>query len=268
MNVRDLEFSKLSAAGNDFILFDNRSSNFAGDESDIFHRICKRRIAVGADGILLLEKSDDHDFSMRYYNADGSLGEMCGNGARAAAYYAYMNGIASGSMKFDVLGVVYKARVMDEGIELGMPPPVKFEMKPGVNDMVNLQEGAYLDVGVPHYVLFAEDIDRLNVIDIGRFYRYHDSFQPKGVNVNFVQIIDEHNLRIRTYERGVEDETLACGTGTISSAMTAFTQHGIRPPVHVETRGGHLIVSFKSDFQDLTLTGPAKIVYKGKIIDI
>jgi len=202
MVTRGIEFAKLSATGNDFILFDNRQSLFREDESEFFRSICQRRISVGADGILLIEKSEHYHFSMRYFNSDGSIGEMCGNGARAAAFYAYISNIAPADMTFDVLGVVYRAQVVKTGIKLSMPPPVNYKLKPGVVDESYLEEGSFFDVGVPHYVLFVKDIDKIDVANLGRKYRYHDSFAPHGVNVNFVQLVDERHLKIRTYERG------------------------------------------------------------------
>ncbi|MBN1153547.1 diaminopimelate epimerase [candidate division KSB1 bacterium] len=261
------KFVKISATGNDFILFDNRQTIDRGDESEFYRSICRRRVSVGADGVLLLERSTEHHFSMRYFNADGSIGEMCGNGARAAAHYAYTNNIAPATMSFDVLGVVYHAKIVENGIELSMPPPVSYHLTPGVAEESALREGAYFDVGVPHYVVFVDHVDAIDVIGLGRKYRYHDSFKPRGVNVNFVEIVDKTHLKIRTYERGVEDETLACGTGTISTVMTAYLQNLVQVPACVDTRGGHLMVDFGADFKDLTLSGMARIIYSGELID-
>lgn len=262
-----INFAKLSATGNDFILFDNRDGRFRGDERDFFRDICQRRFSVGADGILLLESSQRHDFSLRYYNSDGSLGEMCGNGARAAAYYAWRHGIAGPKMTFEVLGVSYEATIKDTGVCLIMPPPVFIQEFPGVADQADGVEGGYLNVGVPHYVLFVDDVELVDVETIGRKYRYHSAFQPWGTNTNFVQVVDRNQIKIRTYERGVEAETLACGTGTISAAILAYRQRAIQLPVTVYARGGQLRVFFETDMTKILLEGQAKIVYYGQLID-
>ena len=262
-----MKFTKISATGNDFILFDNRNGQIKDDEHNFFHRVCQRRLSVGADGILLIKDSDKHDFSLLYINSDGNIGEMCGNGARAAAYYAQQKNIASHQVTFDVLSVLYKAEIIDNGVRLSMPPPVEIKMKPDVVEESFLEEGGYLNVGVPHYVLFADDIDNLNIVEIGRKYRHHQAFQPWGTNTNFVQIIGKQKLNIRTYERGVEDETFACGTGTISSAIVANKQKGLKTPIQVEAKGGTLIVDFNDDLQNLTLTGKVRIVYEGELLD-
>ncbi len=262
-----IKFTKLSATGNDFILFDNQDGRFRGDEHAFFRDICQRRISVGADGVLLLESSPRNDFSLRYYNSDGSLGEMCGNGARAAAYYAWYHQIAGPTMTFDVLGVVYEARIQENWVSLVMPPPVSIQEFPGVADEADGKEGGYLNVGVPHFVLFVDDVETIDVEAIGRKYRYHPAFQPWGTNTNFVQVLDPSNLKIRTYERGVEAETLACGTGTISAAILASRQRAIQLPVTVHARGGQLRVFFETDMTKILLEGQAKIVYYGQLFD-
>lgn len=262
-----MKFTKISATGNDFILFDNRKGRLNSSDNEFFRRICQRRLSVGADGILLINNSDQYDFSLLYFNSDGKIGEMCGNGARAAAYYAYHHNIVTHQITFDVLGVVYKAKVLKKGVKLSMPPPVQLKMKPKVVEEPFLQEGAYLNVGVPHYVLFADNIDNIDVPKIGRKYRYHQAFQPWGTNTNFVQICGKRKLKIRTYERGVEEETLACGTGTISSAIVANRQKGLQPPIEVEARGGTLQVNFDDNLKNVTLTGQVRIVYEGDLID-
>lgn len=266
-NINLLKFTKLSATGNDFILIDNRDGKLSGDEHDFFHQICQRRQSVGADGILLIENSDQYHFSLRYFNSDGHIGEMCGNGARAVAYYAFSQQLAPADMKFDVLGVVYQAIVEDNWVKLYMPAPVEIREYPKVVDETDFQEGGYLNVGVPHYVLFVEDVEKVDVEKIGRKYRYHQAFQPWGTNTNFVQIIDKNHLKIRTYERGVEEETLACGTGTISAAILAKFQKIIDLPVTVQARGGLLRVNFDNDMTKILLEGQAKILYYGELLN-
>lgn len=261
-----MKFTKLSATGNDFILFDNRTGQLKGDEHDFFQRICQRRLSVGADGILLLNNSAQYHFSMVYYNSDGHIGEMCGNGARAASWYAYQKGIAPKKVTFDVLGVLYHAEIIDTGVRLQMPPPVEINLHPGAVEESYFEEGGYLNVGVPHYVLFTENIDEIDVYTIGQKYRHHSKFQPWGANTNFVQIVGQNELKIRTYERGVEQETLACGTGTISSAIVANKQKGIQPPIKVTAPGGTLFVDFDPDLNHITLTGEVNIIYEGELL--
>ncbi len=263
-----LNFTKLSATGNDFILIDNRDGKLTGNEHDFFQQICQRRQSVGADGILLIGKSDHYHFSLTYYNSDGHIGEMCGNGARAAAYYAFVHQLAPPDVTFDVLGVVYKASVTDNWVKLYMPPPVEIKEYPGVVDEVDFQEGGYLNVGVPHYVLFVPDVERVDVDSIGKKYRNHQAFQPWGTNTNFVQVIDKTSLKIRTYERGVEEETLACGTGTISAAILAKLQKNIHLPVTVQAPGGLLRVDFDDSIKQIMLEGQVRIIYYGQLADV
>jgi diaminopimelate epimerase len=191
---------------------------------------------------------------------------MCGNGARAASWYAYMKGIAPKKITFDVLDVIYHAEIIDTGVRLQMPPPVEINLHPGALEESFFEEGGYLNVGVPHYVLFTENIDEIDVYSIGKKYRHHPKFQPWGTNTNFVQIIGENELKMRTYERGVEQETLACGTGTISSAIVAYKQKGIEPPIKVTAPGGTLFVEFDPDLKNITLTGEVNIVFEGELV--
>ncbi len=262
-----LKFTKLSATGNDFILFDNRQKMLTGEEHDFFRQLCQRRTGVGADGILLIEPSEIFNFSMRYFNSDGFLGEMCGNGARAAAFYAFTQKIASADVTFDVLGVPYHAFINSNWVKLFMPPPVEIKEYPGVLDESEFDEGGYLNVGVPHYVIFVPDVERVEVLTIGRKYRYHQAFAPWGTNTNFVQLVDKNSLKIRTYERGVEEETLACGTGTISSAVLAHRQKGLQLPLTVLAKGGLLRVDFDEDLTEIKLEGQVNIVYQAELND-
>jgi len=260
-----LKFTKINATGNDFILFDNRDGGLAGTEHDFFKNICRRRFSVGADGILLIENSEHFDFSLRYFNSDGYIGEMCGNGARASAYYAFTNNLASTDMSFEVLGVPYRASVVDEWVKLFMPPPVEVKEYPAVLEEAEFEEGGYLNVGVPHYVVFVPDVDLVDVEGMGRKYRHHTDFQPWGTNTNFVQVVHNNTIKIRTYERGVEQETYACGTGTISSAILANKQKKIELPMTVQTKGGVLRVEFDDKLTQIELEGMVDIVYSGEL---
>ncbi|MBC8184139.1 diaminopimelate epimerase [candidate division KSB1 bacterium] len=261
-----LKFTKISATGNDFILFDNRDKKLIGKKHNFYKKICQRRFSVGADGILKIEDSKKFDFSLKYYNSDGRVGEMCGNGARAAAYYAFTNNIAPADMTFEVLGVPYQASVYDRIIKLFMPPPVEIREYPGVLEEENFEEGGYLNVGVPHYVVFVPNVNSVDVERLGRKYRHHKYFQPWGTNVNFVHFSNINEIHIRTYERGVEEETLACGTGTISSAILAHKQKKIKIPMKVQTQGGLLNVYFDDEFSEIELEGTVNIIYSGELM--
>ena len=261
-----LNFTKINATGNDFILFDNRNGKITGNEHNFFKEICQRRFSVGADGILLIEKSEQFDFSLRYFNSDGYIGEMCGNGARAAAFYAFTNKIAPAEITFDVLGVPYHAAVNGDWVNLLMPPPVEIKEYPAVLEETEYEEGGYLNVGVPHYVIFVPDVEHVEVEKIGRKYRYHEFFKPWGTNTNFVQILDDYTIKIRTYERGVEEETFACGTGTISSAILAVKQKRLALPVTVQAKGGLLRVNFDEKISEISLDGKVVIVYSGELL--
>jgi diaminopimelate epimerase len=294
-----IHFTKLSATGNDFILFDNRDDIFRGDEEKLFRSLCTRRVAIGADGILLIEQraegrgqsaksggpraegkeqiSDERHapsampsapspphFTMRYFNRDGRESEMCGNGARACAYYAFHHGLAPAEMEFEVSGDLYYAVVSGKKVRLRMQKPWDLNLTPHALEDAGMTEGGYVNTGVPHFVLFVSDVDQVDVAKLGVKYRHHPVFQPAGTNVNFVSIIGKSNLHLRTYERGVEEETLACGTGTVASAVIAYLQKQMPFPIHVITRGGELAVHGDPEFKKLELEGEVRLVYDGE----
>lgn len=261
-----IPFFKISATGNDFILFDNREKLLNGDEVIFIHQICQRRTSVGADGVLLIEKSKERDFRLRYYNSDGCESEMCGNGARGAAYFAFKKGIADKEMSFLVSSDVYKASVQGNWVKLKMPRARDLKKKIGVVEESFLEEGGFVNTGVPHYVLFVKELDSLDVKSLGKKYRQHPVFQPKGTNVNFVEIVTQNNINIRTFERGVEEETFACGTGAVASAYIAYVEKKANMPTEVFTRGGLLKVSQDDSGKHLYLEGEVKIVYEGRLI--
>jgi diaminopimelate epimerase len=265
--MKKINFTKLCATGNDFILIDNRENILTGDEVELFRRICQRRLSVGADGVLLLEKSINHHFSLRYFNSDGSLGEMCGNGARASAFYASAHKIAPAEQNIDVLGVTYHALIRDNSVQLIMPPPLEIREYPGVLQDKEFEEGGYLNVGVPHYVIFVPAVKSVDINYLGKKYRYHNAFQPRGANVNFVQIAEKDKIFVRTYERGVEEETLTCGTGTISSAILAVRQKQCSLPLKAMSSAGILLVNFDNPISKIILEGEVKEVYSGKLIN-
>jgi len=263
----ELKFTKVSGLGNDFILIDNRDGKLIGDEREFFRKICQRRIAVGSDGVILLEKSDRADFKYRHFNSDGSRAEMCGNGARCIAYYAVQKGIADSSLLFEMNDVIYQATVEQNNVSIQMPSPTEIRTDLNIKIENSLSLGGFVRIGVPHLVLFSDDVMHLDVNEIGRKYRYHPAF-TEGTNVNFVQIVDSRTIKIRTYERGVEAETLACGTGAVSSGIISFVQKNIHPPISVITMGGFLTIEFADQFNPLYLIGEAKIVYEAEMIDL
>ena len=259
-----IPFTKLSATGNDFILIDNREKIFSGNEVELFNHLCQRRTGIGADGILLIEKNPSRDFTMRYFNADGCESEMCGNGARATAYYAFQRKLAQNTMDFDVSQEVYRAVVSGKTVRLRMRKPFGLNLTPNVLDEKGMAEGGFVNTGVPHYVIFVDDVDLVDVVELGRKYRYHNFFAPAGTNVNFVKVLGPSHLQMRTYERGVEDETLACGTGTVASAVIAHLQKKMPFPIAVTTRGGELMVYGDPSLENLELEGEVQEVFTGQ----
>ncbi len=259
-----LRFVKLSATGNDFVVFDNR----AGQVDHHRHRewcswLCHRRLGVGADGVILVQRSSVADFSYVHINPDGSLAEMCGNGSRAVAFFAQAEGIAHSPLRFEICGQIYSARVQGTRVIMTFVPPGPPRLDLGLADEPFLSEGGFIDTGVPHYVLFAEDVQGLDLLALGRKYRHHPAFAPKGTNVDVVQVLDPHRLRMRTYERGVEDETLACGTGAVAAAIITHKRRGCISPVTVHVPGGELEEGFDQTLHTVTLAGEVGMVYEG-----
>jgi diaminopimelate epimerase len=201
---------------------------------------------------------------MRYFNRDGSESEMCGNGARACAYYAFHRQLAPAEMQFEVSGDLYHAVVSGKKVRLHMQKPWDLNLTPQALEDAGMEEGGYVNTGVPHYVLFVPDVDQIDVAKLGVKYRRHQAFQPAGTNVNFVSVAGKSNLYLRTYERGVEEETLACGTGTVASAVIAHLQKRMPFPIHVTTRGGELTVYGDPEFRELEMEGEVQLVYDGE----
>lgn len=270
MNV--IHFSKLSGAGNDFIIIDNRQKIIPEDNSEFIRKVCARRVSVGADGLLLLENSDVADFKMRYYNSDGSEAETCGNGARCISRFAYEEKIVlSDKMSFETKAGIYNAQIIGKNVKLQMSDAVDLRL----NFPIELKSGkfqiSFVNSGVPHVVYIVDDLNKIDVFSIGRETRYHKDFEPKGTNVNFITIKDDSNIYIRTYERGVEDETLACGTGSIASAVIAGAMGKVKSPVTVNTWGGYpLRIYFEltqNGAKNVFLEGDARIIYKGYLTE-
>lgn len=261
-----LEFAKMSGAGNDFIVVDDRKGVVAEDAGELAKQLCRRRLSVGADGLILVVASATHDFRMRYFNADGSEADMCGNGGRCVARFAHDRGIAGETMRFQSRSGTHKAEILDENhVRLMMTEPRAMRLRTALHMGGETYEVHRISTGVPHAVIEVDGIDDYAVVEIGREMRSHASFGPEGTNVDFVTVDDEHNIRLRTYERGVEDETLACGTGAVAAVITLATLGRVKPPLTVMTRGGEpLQVGFymsDSGYCDVSLSGDARIVY-------
>ncbi len=261
----------MQATGNDFVVIDSANHKPQTTNrklSELARKLCDRKFGVGADGLLLLEKSKKCDFKMRIFNPDGSEPEMCGNGIRCIAVFAHKNKIAPAKMSVETKAGILNAEVRGERVKINMTPPSS--IKPGLNVSVDgkIYQIHYLDTGVPHLVYYVDGLDDADVYNFGRKLRYHGLFKPKGANVNFVKIQSKDSIRIRTYERGVEGETLACGTGAVASAIISSIVKRTKPPVKVQTGGGLLKVYFdKTDnkFTDVFLEGEAHVVFEGKI---
>jgi diaminopimelate epimerase len=267
-----IEFMKMSGSGNDFILIDNRDQALNVENLPQFVRtVCERKISVGADGLIIIERSEAFDFRWRFFNADGSEVEMCGNGGRCAARFAFIKGIAGEKMSFETRAGIIDAEIKGDTVKLKLTNPHSLQLNLSIPAEGKLLEISRINTGVPHAVHFVNDLDLFDVFHIGRHLRYHEQFQPEGTNANFVEVIDKKALRLRTYERGVEDETLACGTGAVASALISSWKGLIESPVHVKVRSGETLTIYfrKTDlgFEDIYLEGNAKVVYEGRIWD-
>lgn len=268
-----IPFTKLTGSGNDFILIDHRRPFLPeAGLSELIRKICAHRLSTGADGVILIEPpSQPHkaDFRWRLFNADGSPAEMSGNGGRCAARFAYLKGIAKKAMVFETPAGLIQAEVTDDQVSIRFTDPTDFRWNVAVPIDGTTREGHFINTGVPHLVYLVPDVDTVDLLTLGRKSRHHELFQPAGTNVNFIQTLDPHRLRIRTYERGVEDETLACGTGSVAAALVAATVAQAKSPVTLLPRGGHpLIVSFTQEqgrFRDIYLAGDARVVYEGEM---
>src|SRR5580765_3351960 len=263
-----LRFTKMNGAGNDFILFDNRTGSIDLDRNQIA-QLCDRHRGIGADGILLLENPTNRaDFRMRYFNADGGEAEMCGNGARCFARFANKVGGQKAKISFETLAGVISAELKGDLVTLRMTEPTDLRLNVDLpvaeNKMVH-----FINSGVPHVVIPVAKIDDAEVRRGGATIRHHKMFSPNGTNVNFIEKRGPNKIAIRTYERGVEDETLACGTGIVASALIFAASENTNSPISVIARGGdELEVGFEKSgdrFHNVTLTGPAEFVFEGAI---
>jgi len=255
-----INFSKYNGAGNDFILIDDRE-NLINDNKSLISYLCNRHFGIGGDGLIILKESNNSDFEILHYTSDGNLGSLCGNGSRCAVLFAYNKDIISKKTVFHAFDGIHNAEILDNGL-------IRMEMKVN-SDIVSNSYGIWLDTGSPHLVIEKNDTDKLDVNNEGRLIRYNDFYKEEGVNVNFVEKISDDHFKIRTYERGVENETLACGTGSTASAICMnFLGKTNSSNITMQCKGGDLNVQFNSSekgYKEISITGPAKLVFEGFI---
>ncbi len=267
--MKTLSFHKMAASGNDFIVIDNRSGVFRSGK-DIARELCAVHNSVGADGILLYERSRRGLFKMRIINSDGSEAEACGNGFRCIALYANRIHKLPQKFSFESLAGIIEAQVLpNDRVRVQLPDPREFKMEGSLPLEGRRLHYSFINTGVPHAVIFVEGLEKMDVAALGRTVREHETFKPRGTNANFVQVEDSDVVCVRTYERGVEAETLACGTGSTAAAIISSLKGYVRPPVSVKTKGGEtLIINFQRDgkkIKKVTLEGEAKLVFEGTI---
>lgn len=269
-----VNFTKMSGAGNDFIVLDGRKGNLRQIDAHVIQWLCQRKTGVGADGLILIRPDTEADFFMAYYNKDGKEAELCANGARCAVLFAHQSHPRRNDFRFRSMAGCHRGKIVGGGnrglVEIDIPPPSETLL----DGRLELDEGsfayAFIVVGVPHVVMLRETgLDELDVPRLGRTIREHAQFRPRGTNVNFIQVSSRSSLAIRTYERGVEEETLACGTGSTASSIIATMWGLTQPPVECHTRGGEvLLVSFEYEARtrsvsSVHLLGGARVTFEG-----
>ena len=259
-----LKFWKYQGTGNDFVLLDDRTSTFNRSDSQLISKICDRKFGVGADGLILLELEEGYDFKMTYFNADGNESSMCGNGGRCIVAFAKKLGIIEDSCHFLAIDGPHEAKIKGgEFVELKMSD---------VKEVNHKEDHFVLNTGSPHFVTFVEDIDDINVVENGQAIRYSELYRKEGINVNFVEKT-KTGIFVATYERGVEDETLSCGTGVTAAAISNYKSNPIESnkKVNIQTKGGAISVHFDTadatSFQDIWLCGPATLVFEGVFME-
>ncbi|MDZ7607996.1 MAG: diaminopimelate epimerase [Cyclobacteriaceae bacterium] len=255
--MSSLAFFKYQGTGNDFIMIDDREETFELANHSFIAQLCHRRFGIGADGLILLRNHSEADFEMIYYNADGYLTTLCGNGSRCAVQFASHLGLVSTSCRFMTVQGILGATLGDGLVEINMPDVQAIENHP---------DHFFLNTGSPHHVCYVNDVKNYDVFNLGRKIRNGAPYFKEGSNVNFVEILDFNHIFVRTYERGVEDETLSCGTGVTAAALTLSLKGGASP-IFVQTPGGNLSISFEKDtnggFKNVRLKGPAERVFEG-----
>lgn len=256
--MKNLSFYKYQGTGNDFILIDNRGEIFNKEDHSLITQLCERKFGIGADGLILLEDHPECDFEMIYFNPDASQ-SLCGNGCRCAVKFANKLGIISDQTQFRAIDGFHEAFISNNLVHLKMAD---------VNEIKFIDADVFVDTGSPHHICFVKNLADKDVILEGRKIRYSIRYNEKGTNVNFIDLHEDNSLSIRTYERGVESETLSCGTGAVAASLAAAIKK-FKSPVKLHTLGGNLQVSFKKiseqKFKDIYLIGPAELVFTGTI---
>ena len=253
-----IPFEKYQATGNDFVLIDNRDGSFPKTDQALVARLCHRKFGIGADGLILIEESTLANFTLVYFNADGALGSFCGNGSRAATRFAASLGLIIDEGKLESFDGLHQASIRQNVIKMSMA---------SVQNGSKILNGTFIDTGSPHYVELRNNLDSLNVFTEGKLLREHEQFKPGGANINFVEIEAPEKIAVRTFERGVEDETLSCGTGVTAAALVTAEGSGSHQ-VEVNTLGGDLEIIFDktaAGFENVFLIGPAEKVFSGEI---
>jgi diaminopimelate epimerase len=263
-----MHFTKMNGAGNDFVMLDNRDLRYRLDKAAIA-RLCDRHRGVGADGLIAVEPAQNGaDFRMRYYNADGGEAEMCGNGARCFARFASRVGGKNGAITFETPAGTIGADLHGDNVRIAMGVPHSLALDIPLAVGGETLRAHFVNTGVPHAVVFVDDLEKVDIVRLGAGIRYHQHFAPKGTNANFVAKLPGGGIALRTYERGVENETLACGTGVTAAALIFSRLTGAASPVAVQVRGGDTLqVGFERDgdgWKNVTLTGPADFVFEGE----
>ncbi len=272
MEAKMIEFYKMSGSGNDFIIIDNRDLSLnVEDIREFVRKVCRRKLSVGADGLFLIEPSAKADFKWQFYNSDGSTAEMCGNGSRCVARYAYIKGIAGKKMSFETIAGIINAEVNDDVVKVKLTDPsaVKSGEKIDVDGRTFVMD--CVNTGVPHAVAFVDNLQSCTVAEWGRKIRFHQHFAPKGTNADFAAVLGPQKIQLRTYERGVEDETLACGTGMVAAVLAAAQRRLVVSPVEVLVQSGETLRIYftrKDDcFSEIYLEGTVKMVYQGFLFE-
>ena len=270
--MKNLTITKMSGSGNDFILIDNRDRRIEQDRMvPLARALCRRMVSVGADGLIFVETSDRFDFKWRFFNADGSEAEMCGNGGRCVARFAFLQGFTGKEMTFETLAGPIQAWVEGTRVKIQLTPPRQVQL-----DQVIVVKGEPLkldavNTGVPHALLWVEDLEKVDLEGLGPGIRFHSFFQPAGTNVNFVRQQSPGLLALRTYERGVEGETLACGTGAVAAASIAFLKKRWISPIQIKTRGGELLTVYVDGqpgrkIDQAYLEGRVRLIFQGQVL--
>jgi len=266
-----LHFTKMNGAGNDFVMLDNRDLGLSLTTAQI-EKLCDRHRGIGADGLLCVEPATEGgDFKMRYYNADGGEAEMCGNGARCFGRFVnHLHGDSLTKIRFETLAGMISAEFEANQVRINMSAPHSLKLADSLPVAAETLTVHSVNTGVPHAVVFVDDLDSVPIREWGAALRYHEAFKPRGTNANFAKALAPGSIAIRTYERGVEDETLACGTGMVASALIHHELTGAASPISVLVKGGDTLrVGFTEtaphEYTDVTLFGPADFVFTGTV---